>query len=90
MEGSLLQLRDPDLLLCSGPADPGFRALMTMRAGTDHGTTWRDAHTVDGLPTAYSDLVRVDEHTVGLLYGTGDFSAYETVTFRRIPVTALR
>ncbi|MER6089619.1 sialidase family protein [Streptomyces bluensis] len=88
-EGSVLQLRDPDLLLYSGPADPGFRALMTVRVSEDGGTTWRSAHTVDGLPAAYSDLVRVDADTVGLLYETGDFSAYETITFRRIPVNAL-
>lgn len=88
-EGSVLQLRDPDLLLYSGPADPGFRALMTVRVSGDGGTTWRSAHTVDGLPAAYSDLVRVDADTVGLLYETGDFGAYETITFRRVPVTAL-
>ncbi|EKX62402.1 BNR/Asp-box repeat protein [Streptomyces ipomoeae 91-03] len=89
VESSVLQLHDSDLLLHSGPADPGFRALMTVRASTDHGVTWRTAHTVDGLPAAYSDLVRVDEHTLGLLYETGDFSAYETITFRRIPIASL-
>ncbi|MER5398699.1 sialidase family protein [Streptomyces sp. NPDC002599] len=89
VQGSLLQLRDPDLLLYSGPADPDLRALMTVRASADGGTTWRSAHTVDGLPAAYSDLVRVDTDTVGLLYETGDFGAYETITFRRVPVTAL-
>jgi sialidase-1 len=89
VQGSLLQLRDPDLLLYSGPADPEFRALMTVRASADGGTTWRPVHTVDGLPAAYSDLVRVDTTTVGLLYETGDFGAYETITFRRLPVTAL-
>ncbi|MGW1022272.1 sialidase family protein [Streptomyces sp. NPDC002577] len=89
VEGSALQLRDPDLLLFSGPADPGFRALMTIRSSTDGGTTWRTAYTVDGLPAAYSDLVRVDASTVGLLYETGDFSAYETITFRRVPVADL-
>ncbi|MGW5862544.1 sialidase family protein [Streptomyces sp. NPDC055239] len=89
VECSVLQLRTPDVLLFSGPADPGFRALMTVRRSRDGGTTWQDAHTVDGLPAAYSDLVRVDEETVGLLYETGDFSAYETITFRRIPVAAL-
>ncbi|MFI2716142.1 exo-alpha-sialidase [Streptomyces collinus] len=88
-EAAVLQLRDPDLLLYSGPADPGFRALMTIRASTDAGTTWRPAYTVDGLPAAYSDLVRVDAGTVGLLYETGDFGAYETITFRRVPVTEL-
>ncbi|SFE76829.1 sialidase-1 [Streptomyces mirabilis] len=89
VQGSLLQLRDPDLLLYSGPADPAARALMTVRASADGGTTWRPAYTVDGLPAAYSDLVRVDGATVGLLYETGDFGPYETITFRRIPVTAL-
>ncbi|MET7602658.1 sialidase family protein [Streptomyces avermitilis] len=89
VQGSVLQLRDPDLLLFSGPADPAFRALMTVRASADGGTTWRTAHPLDGLPAAYSDLVRVDQDTVGLLYETGDFGAYETITFRRIPVTAL-
>ncbi|MEU9498061.1 sialidase family protein [Streptomyces sp. NPDC048196] len=29
---------------------------------------------------------RLDRDTVGLRYGTGDFSAYSTITFRRIPV----
>ncbi|MFG2131534.1 exo-alpha-sialidase [Streptomyces sp. NPDC048751] len=88
-QASVLQLRDPDLLLYSGPADPGSRALMTIRVSTDGGTTWRPAFTVDGLPAAYSDLVRVDADTVGLLYETGDFGAYETITFRRVPVSRL-
>ncbi|WP_428955065.1 sialidase family protein [Streptomyces sp. cg35] len=89
VQGSLLHLGDPDVLLFSGPADPGFRALMTIRRSLDGGVTWSPAHPVDGLPAAYSDLVRVDDATVGLLYETGNFSAYETITFRRIPVTAL-
>ncbi|MEV6838620.1 sialidase family protein [Streptomyces sp. NPDC051133] len=88
-EASVLQLRDPDLLLFSAPADPAYRALMTIRASADGGTTWRTALTVDGLPAAYSDLVRVDTDTVGLLYETGDFGAYETITFRRLPVHLL-
>lgn len=88
-EASVLQLRDPDVLLYSGPGDPAARALLTLRASTDDGTTWRPVHTVDGLPAAYSDLVRVDDDTVGLLYETGDFGPYETITFRRLPVTDL-
>ncbi|WP_431044736.1 sialidase family protein [Streptomyces sp. P1-3] len=89
VECSVLHLGEPDVLLFSGPADPGYRALMTVRASDDGGVTWRTAHTVDGLPAAYSDLVRIDDDTVGLLYETGDFSAYSTITFRRIPVEEL-
>ncbi|MGW7353171.1 sialidase family protein [Streptomyces sp. NPDC054784] len=89
VQGSVLQLRDPDLLLYSGPAAPDARALMTVRASADGGVTWRAAYTVSGLPAAYSDLVRVDADTVGLLYETGDFSAYATVSFLRVPLSAL-
>ncbi|GAA3305667.1 hypothetical protein GCM10020295_59980 [Streptomyces cinereospinus] len=88
-QASLLHLGEPDVLLFSGPALPGGRGLMTVRASTDHGATWRDAHTVDGLPAAYSDLVRVDAHTVGLLYETGDLGAYERIAFLRLPVDRL-
>ncbi|CAM5293978.1 sialidase family protein [Streptomyces fumanus] len=85
-QGSVLQLRDPDLLLYSGPAAPGARARMTLRASTDGGTTWHPAHTVDDRPAAYSDLVRIDARTLGLLYETGDGGPYETITFLRVPV----
>ncbi|MFH9659778.1 exo-alpha-sialidase [Streptomyces sp. NPDC017248] len=88
-QASVLQLRDPDLLLFSAPADPAARALMTIRVSRDGGTTWRTAYTVDGLPAAYSDLARADPRTVGLLYETGDFGANETITFRRVPVHRL-
>ncbi|MBO4258570.1 sialidase family protein [Streptomyces griseorubiginosus] len=88
-QGSLLHLHDPDVLLFSGPAFPSARALMTIRASTDGGRTWRAAYTADGLPAAYSDLVRVDPATVGLLHETGDFGPYERIAFRRVPVTRL-
>ncbi|WP_055532333.1 sialidase family protein [Streptomyces graminilatus] len=88
-QASVLQIRDPDLLLFSGPADPAARALMAIRVSTDGGTTWRAAHTVNGLPAAYSDLVRVDADTVGLLFETGDFGPYERIPFSRVPVTRL-
>ncbi|WNE96184.1 sialidase family protein [Streptomyces luomodiensis] len=89
VEGSVLHLGEPDALLYSGPADPAHRALMTVRTSHDGGVTWRPTHTVNGLPAAYSDLVRLDDATVGLLYETGDFSAYSTITFRRIPLEEL-
>jgi sialidase-1 len=88
-QASVLQLPGPGPLLFSAPADPAARAHMTIRASADGGATWRTAFTVDPLPAAYSDLVRVDEDTVGLLYETGDFGAYETITFRRVPVQRL-
>ncbi|MGP3990359.1 sialidase family protein [Streptomyces sp. 3N207] len=89
VQASVLQLRDPDVLLFSAPSRPDTRYRMSVRASTDGGATWREAHAVDERRAAYSDLVRVDEDAVGLLYETGEGSAYETLTFRRIPVTEL-
>lgn len=89
VEGSVLWCSSPDVLLFSGPAAPDARALMTVRASDDHGVTWRVAHTVSGLPAAYSDLVRLDADTVGLLFETGDFGPYESIAFRRVPIAEL-
>ncbi|MEV5892975.1 sialidase family protein [Nonomuraea fuscirosea] len=89
VEGSVLWCDGPEVLLFSGPAAPDARALMTVRASDDHGRTWRMAHTVSGLPAAYSDLVRVDGDTVGLLFETGNFGPYESIAFRRIPVAEM-
>ncbi|MEV5412157.1 sialidase family protein [Thermopolyspora sp. NPDC052614] len=89
VEGSVLQWDDPEVLLYSGPADPAARALMTIRASLDGGVTWTPVHTVSGLPAAYSDLLPLDAATVGLLFETGDFGPYETITFRRVPIADL-
>ncbi|MGW0802280.1 sialidase family protein [Nonomuraea sp. NPDC002799] len=89
VEGSVLWCDGPDVLLFAGPALPDARALMTVRASDDLGVTWRTAYTVSGLPAAYSDLVRLDADTVGLLYETGDFGPYESIAFRRVPVAEL-
>ncbi|WP_030407589.1 sialidase family protein [Streptomyces albus] len=90
VQGSLLYLREPGLLLFSAPSDPATRRRMAVRTSTDGGVTWREALAVDDRRAAYSDMARLDARTVGLLYETGDAGPYETITFRRIAVAALR
>ncbi|WP_163509257.1 sialidase family protein [Fodinicola acaciae] len=89
-EGSALQTSRRDLLLFSGPYDwTNKRAAMTIWSSRDSGVTFQAALTLTGLPAAYSDLVQLDQDNVGVLYETGDFSAYETVTFTRVPLSKL-
>ncbi|MET8311785.1 sialidase family protein [Micromonospora sp. NPDC005173] len=91
VQGSVLQLSGPKApLVYSGPADPASRAAMTLRISTDQGSTWRPALALSGLPAGYSDLVQLDSRTVGVLYETGNFGPYETITFRRVPAAELR
>jgi sialidase-1 len=91
VEGSVLQPNGPKApLLYAGPADPGSRAVMTIRVSTDQGVTWRSALALSGVPAAYSDLVQVDAKTIGVLYETGNAGPYETITFRRVPLRDLR
>ncbi|SCG53285.1 sialidase-1 [Micromonospora echinaurantiaca] len=91
VQASVLQLSGPKApLLFSGPADPASRAAMTLRISTDQGATWRPALALSGLPAGYSDLVQLDARTVGVLYETGNFGPYETITFRRVPAVELR
>ncbi|GAA2070083.1 sialidase family protein [Actinomadura alba] len=90
VEGSVLQLKGNNApLLYAGPADPGSRAVMTIRASDDQGVTWRSARALSGVPAAYSDLVQLDAKTVGVLYETGDAGPYETITFHRVPLRDL-
>jgi len=38
---------------------------MTLRVSRDNGVTWESALAISGLPAAYSDLVELDQNTVG-------------------------
>ncbi len=91
IEASLLQLRGGATkpLILSAPSDPNSRKAMTLFASTDSGKTWSVAKKISDAPAGYSDLVQLDEATVGLLYETGTKSENETITFLRVPVAEL-
>jgi sialidase-1 len=89
VDGSVLQTANRDLLLFSGPSDPVARKVMQLRVSSDRGRTWRAGPTVTTGPAAYSDLVRADPATVGLLYETGAAGPNETLTFQRLPLRGL-
>ncbi|MER6420750.1 sialidase family protein [Streptomyces sp. NPDC001137] len=91
VQGSVLQLvggKAPPLLF-SGPSVPTARRVMAVWRSEDGGGTFTKVVTLSALPAAYSDLVQVDRGTVGLLYETGVSGPYETIEFRRLPVSAL-
>jgi sialidase-1 len=86
-EGALLTLPDGRLLF-SGP-NGAERAALTLWTSDDSGRTWWLAYRVSGLPAAYSSMCLIGGD-IGLLYETGDFSAYDRIEFRRIAIAALK
>ena len=91
VQGSVLQLPGAQApLLFSAPSVPTARRAMALWRSTDGGRTFARALTVSDRPAAYSDLVRVDADTVGLLYETGTKGPYETIEFRRLPARTTR
>ncbi len=68
-------------LLFSNPANETKRLNMTIRLSRDNGKNWPHALVLHEGPSAYSDLVVLDNGLVGCLYERGDKHAYETITF---------
>ncbi|MGW4564865.1 exo-alpha-sialidase [Streptomyces sp. NPDC004561] len=84
VQASLLRLGDRILLAC--PGDPERRRTMMIRSSYDGGRTWDgvDRGTVVTADwSGYSDLVRVDRDTVGLVYEGGAVDARDEIRFAR-------
>ncbi|MGW2824976.1 exo-alpha-sialidase [Streptomyces sp. NPDC001443] len=81
---STLRLGPRLLLAC--PGDPDRRRGMMIRSSWDGGRTWDSLDrgtTVTTDFSGYSDLTRVDRHTVGLLYEAGAVDARDEIRFAR-------
>ncbi|MFD9093462.1 exo-alpha-sialidase [Streptomyces collinus] len=84
VQGSMLRLGDRVLLSC--PADPDRRRTMMIRSSYDGGRTWDSVDRGTVVTTdwsGYSDLVRADRDTVGLLYEGGAVDARDEIRFAR-------
>ncbi|MFE9053385.1 exo-alpha-sialidase [Streptomyces mutabilis] len=84
VQGSVLRLGDRMLL--SAPADPDRRRTMSVRSSYDGGATWDsvDRGTVVTRDwSGYSDMVAVDDATVGLMYEAGPVDARDEIRFAR-------
>ncbi|MEU2585554.1 sialidase family protein [Streptomyces avermitilis] len=84
VQGSSLRLGDRLLLAC--PGDPDRRRTMMIRSSYDGGRTWDSVDRGTVVTTdwsGYSDLVRLDRETVGLMYEGGAVDARDEIRFAR-------
>jgi len=75
-----------NILLFSNPGSSSSRVNMTIRMSRDEGDTWTTSRLLDSRPSAYSCMTVLQDGTIGILYETGDDSAYETLTFARFSI----
>ncbi|MEU4191164.1 sialidase family protein [Kribbella sp. NPDC026611] len=80
IQGSVLCLPDGRLLL-STPVDPSVRRELTVFVSPDAGATWKPALVVHEGMAGYSDLVLMDDGTVGIFYEAGATSSFATLRF---------
>jgi len=71
-------------LLFFSNAAGSTRSNMTLRQSSDDGATWNRSHLVHSGPSAYSDIVMVNENEIGILYERGYNKPYEKISFEKI------
>jgi sialidase-1 len=73
-EGSMIDLRykGKHFLLFSNPYSRTAREKMTIHVSNDDGRSWYHSILVDPGPSAYSDLVNIDNRNIGILYEKGN------------------
>lgn len=77
------------VILHSNCADASSRIKMTVKASLDDGKTWNGGKEVWSGPTAYSDMVMINDNIVGLLYENGNSNSYERISFERVSMNSI-
>ena len=80
------------ILLFSNPASKTTREKMTLRASFDDGKTWPAALLIHAGMSAYSDLVRLPDDYIGILYEAGPDQEhrYQGIAFERVALDKLK
>jgi sialidase-1 len=68
-------------ILFSAPGDPARRARMTIRSSFDETRSWSAGKVIYDGPSAYSDMVKLPDGLVGLLFESGIKHPYERIMF---------
>jgi sialidase-1 len=78
-----------NVLVYCGPGHPTERRDLTILASFDEGETWARKTVVHTGPAAYSDLVKLDDEHVGVLFEAGR-RLYDEILFARVGLNDLK
>jgi len=76
-------------LLFSNPADKNKRQNMTLRLSYDEGLTWAKSKVLHEGPSAYSDVIKLQNGNIGCFYEAGLKHPYEGIVFQEIALQDL-
>lgn len=88
-QGSILSMNGKNgkpgkTIIFSNPKHSSRRQNLTLTISEDSGQTWTRTVSICEGPSAYSDIVQIDAHTVGVLYENGDKNAYGRISYKTI------
>jgi len=87
-QGSLLSVipkrKGKTQLLFINPADQNSRRNITLRLSLDDGKSWIKSKSLYSGPSAYSDITRLADGSIGCLYEAGYKKAYEGIVFQKV------
>lgn len=76
-------------ILFSNPASKKNREKMTLRISYDEGSTWANSKVLHKGPSAYSDVIRMMDGSIGCFYEAGNESPYEGIVFESISLNKI-
>lgn len=86
-QGSLLSYKtNNDLSLFFANAASAERVNMTVKQSLNEGSTWAKVFTVHTGPSAYSDLVKISDQEIAIVYEGGIGRPYEGISFEIIKI----
>jgi sialidase-1 len=87
-QGALLTIKRKrkQILLFTNPADPKKRVNMTLSISRNQGKSWDEKISIFAGPSAYSDLVELDNKQLFVFFEAGNKNAYEGIHYKLLDI----
>ena len=92
-QASMINIKRPfkkDLLAFSNPNSKKFREKMTIQFSFNNSKTWSKKILIHKGPSAYSNLIQLNNSEIACLFEGGDNSPYEGIAFKKILIKNLK
>jgi sialidase-1 len=76
-------------ILFSDPDSPDQRMNVSIRASSDLAKTWSKALVVDSGLSSYTDMVQIDQQTIGITLEEGKATPYDTIGYAIVDISTI-